>query len=89
MDEKKVDQIKIKITEMNALLAGSTNQLSAENKTKLRTLATETQALIKETHKTLGDAVKSLREAMIKYNEDYYTKKVMIPVTPAVPNPNQ
>src|SRR3989338_1017964 len=56
----KLDSAKAKIVEVNALLAASINELSLENKTKLRTLTQETQALLKTVHSTLKDAVKSL-----------------------------
>ncbi len=59
--ETKLAEAKIKIVEINTLLAGSTNQLSTENKTRLRTLAGEIQTLIKETHQALNDVVKSLK----------------------------
>ncbi|MBI2631309.1 hypothetical protein HYW73_03835 [Candidatus Nomurabacteria bacterium] len=62
--ETKIDEAKAKIAEANALFGTSIEKLSEENKTTLRTLTKETQALIKEAHKALGDAVKSLKDAV-------------------------
>lgn len=59
--QEKLDAADAKTAEINALLATSIDELSKENKTKLRTLAQETQALIKEAHGALKDAVKSLK----------------------------
>lgn len=60
--QEKLDAADAKTAEVNALLATSIDELSAENKTKLRTLTKETQALIKEAHLALKNAVKSLKE---------------------------
>ncbi|KKP75488.1 MAG: hypothetical protein UR72_C0005G0005 [Parcubacteria group bacterium GW2011_GWC1_35_21] len=62
--ETKLDAAKAKIIEINALLAVSTNEISAENKTKLKTLRDETQVLIKDARNALKDAIKSLRDAV-------------------------
>lgn len=62
--ETKLNEAKIKIIEVNTLLAGSINQLSTEEKVKLLTLTTDIQSLIKETHQALNDAVKSLKDAV-------------------------
>ncbi len=65
--ETKLAAATVKIAEANALLALSTEKLSKENKTKLMTLAKETQSLIKEAHEALNDAIKSLKtETRIK-----------------------
>lgn len=60
--DEKLEEAKEKITELNELLAKSIDQLTAEDKTSLRTLAQETQALLRETHEAIKSAVKSLRE---------------------------
>ena len=62
--EIKLSDAKTKIVEANALLALSIDELGAENRTKLATLAKEVQSLIKEAHRALNDAIKSLKEAM-------------------------
>lgn len=62
--ETKLSEAETKIAEMNALLALSVEKLSQENKTKLRTLAMETQALLKAAHQALIDAIKSLKDAV-------------------------
>ncbi len=62
--EAKLIEINGKITEANALFAGSTNQLTIENKTKLLTLNKDIQKLIKEVHQSFNDAVKSLKQAL-------------------------
>ena len=61
--ETKLTAAEAKLVEINTLLAGSTNQLSMDDKTKLRTLVKDTQTLIVEAHQALKDAVKSLRVA--------------------------
>lgn len=68
--ETKLTNAKNKIAEINALLALSINELTPENKTKLRTLAQETQTLIVEAHGALGDAIKSLKEEIKAMLED-------------------
>ena len=62
--ETKLDAAKVKIIEINTLLAASTDEISAENKTKLKTLRDETQVLIKDARNALKDAIKSLRDAV-------------------------
>jgi hypothetical protein len=62
--EEKLDEAKDKITEINVLLAKSIDQLTAEDKVSLRTLAKDTQTLLQEVHQALKDAVKSLRQAV-------------------------
>ena len=62
--ETKLAGAKSKIVEINALLVVSINELTLENKTKLRTLAQDTQNLIVEAHRALRDAVKSLKAAL-------------------------
>lgn len=59
--ETKLTAAKSKVTEINTLLAVSINELTAEQKTKLRVLAKDTQTLIIEAHQALKEAVKSLR----------------------------
>lgn len=56
--------IKTKVTEVNALLAASTNQLTAETKASLVKLTQDLQALVKTAHQALNDANKSLRDAV-------------------------
>ena len=69
--EIKLNDAKKKIVEINVLLAASINELTLENKTKLRTLAQETQTLIIEAHSALKEAVKSLKtEIKIKMEAD-------------------
>ena len=60
--ETKLTAAENKIVEINAVLAVSIDELTAENKTKLRTLAEETQTLVVEAHKALRDAIKSLKD---------------------------
>jgi len=60
--ETKLTEAKNKIAEINALLASSINELTKENKTKITTLTKNTQSLIVEAHKALGDAVKLLKD---------------------------
>ncbi|MDP9249520.1 MAG: hypothetical protein M3M85_03380 [bacterium] len=62
--ETKLSEAKSKIADATALLGVSLDQLTAEEKTKLRTLAQEIQSLLKETRTSLGDAIKSLKEAV-------------------------
>ena len=64
--DAKLGDTKAKIAEMNTLLSASIDELSKENKTKLVTLAQDTQKLIREAHLALGDAVKSLKDAAKK-----------------------
>jgi phosphoribosylformylglycinamidine (FGAM) synthase-like enzyme len=60
--ETNLETINTKITTASDLMAKSTNALTAEEKTTLKTLATDIQNLIKATRQSLGDAVKSLKE---------------------------
>ncbi|HEV7702523.1 MAG TPA: hypothetical protein VGO63_03740 [Candidatus Paceibacterota bacterium] len=60
--QAKLDAADEKTAEINAFLAVSIDQLSAENKAKLKTLAADTQTLLKEAHAALKDAIKSLKE---------------------------
>lgn len=62
--ETKLDEAKAKTAEANTLLSKSIDQITTEDKTKLKTLAQETQTLIKEAHKALQGAVKSLKDAV-------------------------
>jgi len=66
----KLNDATAKIAEMNALLSASIDELSKENRTKLVTLAQDTQKLIREAHLALGDAVKSLKDAVRKKVEE-------------------
>ena len=76
-----LNNAKAKITEATTLLAGSTNQLTKENKVKLQTLAKDTQTLIVQARQSLNDAVKSLKDAV---------KAQTIPVTtPTTSTTNQ
>ena len=61
--ETKLTSAQSDIAQINTLLAGTTNQLSAANKTKLQTLAKDTQTLLVDARQALNDAVKSLKEA--------------------------
>ena len=58
----KLDGAEEKITEINKLLTASIDELTLENKTKLRTLAMETQTLLKDAHLALNDSIKSLKD---------------------------
>ncbi len=75
--ETKLGVITDKVAQIDALLTGSIDQLTPEDKTKLRTLAQETQTLIKEVHATLIDAIKSLKDevkAKIEKEQEDKTK---------------
>ncbi|MEK7539071.1 MAG: hypothetical protein AAB595_00295 [Patescibacteria group bacterium] len=78
--ETKLNATKAKIIEANVLLATSINELTLENKTKLRTLTQEIQTLLRETHDALKDSVKALREA-IKVKMEAKTKVETSPTT--------
>ena len=56
--------INAKITEANALLSASTEQLTAETKVSLVKITKELQVLIKTAHQSLIDATKSLKDSM-------------------------
>ncbi|HAS81028.1 MAG: Borrelia P83 multi-domain protein [Candidatus Nomurabacteria bacterium GW2011_GWE1_32_28] len=60
--ETKLNDAKIKITEINTLLAISVDQLSDTDKTTLKEQIQNIQTLVKEAHQALNDAIKSLRE---------------------------
>lgn len=62
--ETKLTAAKDKIAEINALLVVSINELTLENKTKLRTLTKDTQALVRDAHQAIKNAMKSLKEAI-------------------------
>lgn len=62
--EAKLGEAGVKIAEANALLSVSIDQLTAQNKITLRTLAKEIQDLIKETHRALNDAIKALKDTV-------------------------
>lgn len=62
--EAKIADAKVKIAEISTVLSSSTNILTKENKTKITTLTTETQALLKEAQKALNDEVLMLRQAL-------------------------
>lgn len=62
ISEEKLDVAEKKVIEINAVLASSIDELTQENKTKLRTLTQETQTLVVEAHKALRDAIKSLKD---------------------------
>ncbi len=66
----KFEEAKTKIAEMNSVFASSTTELSAENKTKLQTLAKEAGALLKDAYNELKLAVKSLKEVSESTTED-------------------
>ena len=63
-DFRLLNEAKTKIAEANALLSLSIDELSTENRTTLRTLAQDTQTLLKNAHQSLNDAIKSLRDAL-------------------------
>lgn len=62
--ETKLSEASVKIVEINALLALSTDQLTSEQKATLKTLTEETRVLLKEAHNALVEAVKSLRASV-------------------------
>jgi len=62
--ELKIEEARVKVAEANALLAASIDELTEEDRTKLRTLAQETQGLLREAHLALRDSIKALREAV-------------------------
>lgn len=62
--ESKLGDAQVKIVEANNLLSLSIEKLTKENKTQLVTLMKDTQSLIKEAHRALIDAVKSLKESV-------------------------
>lgn len=62
--ETKLDAADAKTAEINALLAVSIDELGADNKAKLKTLAGEIQTLIKDAHLAMISAVKSLKDSV-------------------------
>ena len=68
--ETKLNEAKAKKIEANKLFSVSSEELTSENKTTLRTLTKEIQTLIKESHKALNNAVKSLRDSIKAMLED-------------------
>ena len=64
--ETKLNEAEAKIAEINVLLSASVGQLTAEEKTTLRTLTQDTQTLVKEAHQALIDAIKSLKDNLKK-----------------------
>lgn len=62
--DAKISIIGEKIVAANALFVISTDQLTAENKTALKTLTKEIETLIKDAHKALNDGVKALKDAV-------------------------
>lgn len=74
--ETKLTGVKTKITEANALLSVSIDELTKEDKIKLRTLAQDAQTLMKEAHQAINNAIKSLKESVkLKREEVRDTKK--------------
>ncbi len=57
--------INTKIAEANTLLAKSTSEITADDKTTLKTLASDIQTLVKATKQTLSDAVRSLKASIV------------------------
>mgnify|MGYP001564240338 FL=1 len=69
--EAKLADIKTKITEANALLSNSVDELTKDNKTTLRNLTQEIQTLVNEAHRSLNDAIKLLKDTVkIKRDAD-------------------
>jgi len=62
--EAKLSDAKIKIAEINTILASSTNTLTKENKAELNRLTQETQTLIREAHVILNDEIMELRKIL-------------------------
>ncbi len=62
--DAKLEAAKAKTVAVNELLSKSVDQLTAEEKTKLRTLTQETQALLQDARQALKEAVKALKEAV-------------------------
>lgn len=73
--EEKLAEANTKIDAASAILAASIDQLTEEDKTKLRTLAQETQTLLKEAHQYLIDAVKSLKDTLKAQKETTDTEE--------------
>ncbi|MFH1608735.1 MAG: hypothetical protein ABH951_01800 [Patescibacteria group bacterium] len=61
----KMTEAKSKIAEAADILSTSTNQLTTENKTALRTLKNEAQTLVKGAHLDLIKAIKSLKTVVL------------------------
>ncbi|MEI7709273.1 MAG: hypothetical protein WCI76_00995 [bacterium] len=59
--DTKLTDAKDKISQIDALLSTSIEELSADDKAKLKTLAQDTQTLLKDAQAALKDAVKSLK----------------------------
>ena len=59
--QTKLDDAKAKVVEIDTLLTNSIDQISKNDKTKLKTLTQEAQSLVKDAHNALKDAVKSLK----------------------------
>lgn len=62
--DTKLTEAKSKIAEMNTLLATSVNEITKEQKDKLRTLTKDTQTLIKDAHNIIKTSVKTLKDAI-------------------------
>lgn len=63
----KLAEVKNKVVEMNTLLSKSVNQLTTEEKAKLKTLNKEAQDGIKEAHNYIKNSVKLLKDTMRNY----------------------
>ena len=61
--ETKLSEAKAKIIEANALFSVSIDELTAENKTALKTLVKDIETLIRNAHKALNDGIKALKDA--------------------------
>lgn len=60
--DAKIIEAKNKVGEMSTILTTSTNQITKEQKDKLRTLAKDTQTLIKDAHNLIRESAKDLKE---------------------------
>lgn len=76
--ETKVVEAKIKVAEASTLLSASVNELTKENKAKLKKLTQETQALIKDAHQALNEAIKFLKSEIKNRIETTKLKKALV-----------
>ncbi|MCX6752654.1 MAG: hypothetical protein NTZ87_04135 [Candidatus Nomurabacteria bacterium] len=62
--ETKLTDAKTKTGEAGVLLSASVSKLTADDKTKLKTLAEDIQTLIDDSHDALNNAIKSLKDTI-------------------------
>ena len=61
--ETETTEAKSKIAEIDTLLTTSINELTAENKAKLKILSQDTQTLIQKAHQAINSTIESLKDA--------------------------